>query len=320
MTDISRLQGMRQYFDSGATHTGAFRRRQLKAFKASLVKYEQELYTALYSDLKKVPEECWFTENGLLMQEINHTLNHLDNWMQPRSAGTNLVNLPSSSYLYPSPLGVVLIIGPWNFPLQLLLIPMVGAIAAGNAVVLKPSEYAPATAAVIEKMIKDTFPEELVQVAQGDGAKLVPEMMNQFRFDHVFYTGSIPVGKAIYQLAAKDLVPVTLELGGKDPCVVEADANLTVAARRIVLGKFSNAGQMCVSPDYLLVHTSVKERLLELMKKYIIQFFGEDPAATYGYNKIINEKNFDRLVFGCFGGWGYYWSWFICKDSRRRRQ
>lgn len=296
MTDISRLQGMRQYFDSGATRTGAFRRRQLKAFKASLVKYEQELYTALYTDLKKVPEECWFTENGLLMQEINHTLNHLDNWMQPRSAGTNLVNLPSSSYLYPSPLGVVLIIGPWNFPLQLLLIPMVGAIAAGNAVVLKPSEYAPATAAVIEKMIKDTFPEELVQVAQGDGAKLVPEMMNQFRFDHVFYTGSIPVGKAIYQLAAKDLVPVTLELGGKDPCVVEADANLTVAARRIVLGKFSNAGQMCVSPDYLLVHTSVKERLLELMKKYIIQFFGEDPAATYGYNKIINEKNFDRLV------------------------
>jgi aldehyde dehydrogenase (NAD+) len=209
---------------------------------------------------------------------------------------TNLVNLPSSSRLYPSPLGVVLIIGPWNFPLQLLLIPAIGAIAAGNAVVLKPSEYAPATAQLISKMIHETFPENLVQVVEGDGAELVPAMMNQFRFDHVFYTGSIPVGKAIYQLAAKDLVPVTLELGGKDPCVVEADASLEVAARRIVLGKYSNAGQMCVSPDYLIVHHSVKDRLLELMKKYIVQFFGDDPSTTYGYNKIINTKNFDRLT------------------------
>lgn len=296
MINISRLQDMRHYFDSGATRGYAFRKQQLLAFKACIKKYEQEIYTALYTDLKKVPEESWFTENGLLMQELNHTLSHLDEWMQPIRTRTNLVNLPSSSRLYPSPLGVVLIIGPWNFPLQLLLIPAIGAIAAGNAVVLKPSEYAPATAVLIEKMIRETFPENLVKVVQGDGAEVVPAMMNQFRFDHVFYTGSIPVGKAIYQLAAKDLVPVTLELGGKDPCVVEADASLEVAARRIVLGKFSNAGQMCVSPDYLVVHHSVKDRLLELMKKYIVQFFGEDPSITYGYNKIINTKNFDRLV------------------------
>jgi aldehyde dehydrogenase (NAD+) len=296
MTNISRLQDMRHYFDSGATRTYAFRKQQLLAFKACIKKYESEIYTALYADLKKVPEENWFTENGLLMQEINHTLSHLEEWMQPVRIRTNLVNLPSSSRLYPSPLGVVLIIGPWNFPLQLLLIPAIGAIAAGNCVVLKPSEYATATAALIEKMIRETFAENLVLVVQGDGAEVVPAMMNQFRFDHVFYTGSIPVGKAIYQLAAKDLVPVTLELGGKDPCVVEADANLEVAARRIVLGKYSNAGQMCVSPDYLLVHTSVKDRLMDLMKKYIIQFFGDNPETTYGYNKIINLKNFDRLT------------------------
>ena len=296
MNNISRLQDMRLYFESGATRTYAFRKQQLLAFKACIKKYESEIYTALYTDLKKVPEESWFTENGLLMQEINHTLSHLDEWMQPVHTRTNLVNLPSSSRLYPSPLGVVLIIGPWNFPLQLLLIPAIGAIAAGNCVLLKPSEYAPATAELIEKMIRETFPENFVGVVPGDGAEVVPAMMNNFRFDHVFYTGSIPVGKAIYQLAAKDLVPVTLELGGKDPCVVEADANLEVAARRITLGKFSNAGQMCVSPDYLLVHTRVKDRLMELMKKYIVQFFGEHPETTYGYNKIINLKNFDRLT------------------------
>lgn len=296
MTDISRLQDMRHYFESGITRPYAFRKQQLLAFKTSIKKYEQEIYAALHADLKKVPEESWFTENGLLMQEINHIINHLDEWMQPTRIRTNLVNLPSSSHLYPAPLGVVLIIGPWNFPLQLLLIPAIGAIAAGNCVVLKPSEYAPATAALIEKMIRETFPENLVAVVPGDGAVVVPDMMNHFRFDHVFYTGSIPVGKAIYQLAAKDLIPVTLELGGKDPCVVEADASLEVAARRITLGKFSNAGQMCVSPDYLLVHTSVKERLVELMKKYIVQFFGESPETTYGYNKIINLKNFDRLT------------------------
>lgn len=291
-----QLQLMRRFFDSGVTRPLAFRRQQLLAFRDHLKKYEQEIYDALYTDLKKVPEESWFTENGLLMQEINHTLKHLRSWMQPQRVPTNLVNFPSASRLYPAPLGVVMVIGPWNFPLQLLLIPVAGAIAAGNCVVVKPSELAPATAAIVEKLIRESFPQELAFVVQGDGATVVPQMMNQFRFDHVFYTGSIGVGKSIYQLAAKDLVPVTLELGGKDPCVVERDASLKVAARRIVLGKFSNAGQMCVSPDYLLVHAEVKEELVGLMKKYIRQFYGENPAQTYGYNKIINERRFDRLL------------------------
>lgn len=296
MADISSLRQMRQFFDSAVTRPYAFRKQQLIAFKNALNKYEKEIYDALYADLKKVPEESWFTENGLLMQEINYSLKNLQDWMQPERVGTNLINLPSLSYLYPSPKGVVLVIGPWNFPLQLLLIPVAGAIAAGNCVVVKPSEFAPATGAIIEKIISEIFSKKYVMVVQGDGATVVPDMMNNFRFDHVFYTGSIPVGKAIYQLAAKDLVPVTLELGGKDPCVVENDANLRVAAKRIVLGKFSNAGQMCVSPDYLLVHSSVKDKLLNYLIEYTQKFYGENPAETYGYDKIINEKRFDRLI------------------------
>lgn len=296
MADISSLRQMRQFFDSAVTRPYAFRKQQLIAFKNALNKYEKEIYDALYADLKKVPEESWFTENGLLMQEINYSLKNLQDWMQPERVGTNLINLPSLSYLYPSPKGVVLVIGPWNFPLQLLLIPVAGAIAAGNCVVVKPSEFAPATGAIIEKIISEIFSKKYVMVVQGDGATVVPDMMNNFRFDHVFYTGSIPVGKAIYQLAAKDLVPVTLELGGKDPCVVESDANLRVAAKRIVLGKFSNAGQMCVSPDYLLVHSSVKDKLLNYLIEYTQKFYGENPAETYGYDKIINEKRFDRLI------------------------
>lgn len=296
MVTIDELQNMRNYFNGGATNQYAFRLQQLKVFKQALIKYEEPLYEALYADLKKAKEECWVTEHGLLMQEINHAIKHLKEWMQPQRVGTSLLNLPSSSYLYPAAKGVVLIIGPWNFPLQLLLVPVAGAIAAGNCVVLKPSEYAPATAAVIEKMIHETFPKKLAMVVQGDGATVVPEMMNNFRFDHVFYTGSIPVGKAIYQMAAKELVPVTLELGGKDPCVVEADADLKVAARRITVGKFSNAGQMCVCPDYLLVHESVKDKLVELIKEATQKFYSNNPAEMYGYGKIINERRFDKLV------------------------
>ena len=290
------LQQQRSYFNKGNTRSFEFRHTQLLVFKKTILKYEDQINKALQHDLKKTVEECWVTETGLLIQEINHTLKHLRDWMRPERVGTNLLNLPSSSYLYPAPRGVVLVIGPWNFPLQLLLIPVVGAIAAGNCVVIKPSEFAPATALVVEQIIKEAFTKELAFVVQGEGATVVPHMMNNFRFDHVFYTGSIPVGKAIYQLAAKDLVPVTLELGGKDPCVVEADADLKVAARRIAVGKFTNAGQMCVCPDYLLVHASVKDKLIGYIKEAASKFYTNDPASAYGYGKIINEKRFDKLV------------------------
>jgi aldehyde dehydrogenase (NAD+) len=293
---IGALLEMRRYYDTGATRLYSFRQQHLLTFKQTILKYETEINRALYEDLKKTPEEVWTTETGLLLQDISHISKHLKQWMQPERVRTNLLNLPSTSYLYPSPKGVVLVIGTWNFPLQLMLIPFAGAIAAGNCVVLKPSEFAPATATVIARMIAEIFPRELALVVLGNGAEMVPAMMSNFRFDHVFYTGSIPVGKSIYQMAAKELVPITLELGGKNPCIIEKDADLRVAARRIAVGKFTNAGQMCVCPDYLLAHAEVKDTLIDLIRRYIVKFYGDHPADGYGYGKIVNETRFDKLI------------------------
>lgn len=292
----ARLAAMRSYFNSGITKTFAFRKQQLLALKKAVMAHETDIYVALYTDLKKSKEECWVTENGFFLAEMNDTINQLREWIQPESVHTNLLNLPSGSRIMREPLGVVLIIGPWNYPFQLLFTPLLGAIAAGNCVVLKPSEFAPATAAVMQKIIESCFPKEYILYVPGDGATVIPDMMNQFRFDHVFYTGSTQVGKRIYQMAAENLVPVTLELGGKSPCVVDADANIAIAAKRIVMTKFSNAGQMCVAPDYVLVHSSQQQALVAEMKKRILQFFGETPESCENYGKMINEKQFSRVV------------------------
>jgi aldehyde dehydrogenase (NAD+) len=290
-----QLLQQRRYFNSGATRSFAFRQQQLKKLRAAILQYEQPLHEALYADLKKSPEESWVTETGFTLSEISATLKHLKQWMQPRAARTNLLNLPSKSYTVTEPLGVVLIIAPWNYPLQLLFTPMVGAIAAGNCITLKSSEHAPATSAVIKTLIQSCFDPEYILFTEGDGATIVPAMMQQFRFDHVFFTGSTTVGRLIYKMAADQLTPATLELGGKSPCVVEADANIAVAARRIAVAAFSNAGQMCVSPDYILVHASRKDELVEALKKNLVQFFSEHPEQDYNYCKIINERQFDRL-------------------------
>ena len=290
-----QLQIMRRYFDAGHTKSYSFRREQLKKLKSAILQYEEELYSALQTDLNKCREESWVTELGFVYSEINAALKNLRSWMRPEYAGTNLVNLPSSSRVMKEPLGVVLVIGPWNYPFMLLLNPVVGAIAAGNCVVIKPSEFAKATAAVIQKIIESLYPPEYICYVQGEGQEVIPAMMQPFRFDHVFYTGSTAVGKVIYKMAAEQLVPVTLELGGKSPCVVEADANIRVAARRIAVTKFSNAGQMCVAPDYLLVHESVMDRFLEELKKAIPRMYGEKPEEDYGYCRIINEKQFNRI-------------------------
>lgn len=287
---------MRRYFESGITRDHAFRKQQLIKLREAIIKYERSLHEALYTDLKKSPEECWVTETGFLLAEINNTIKHFHKWMQPEGTSTNLLNLPSKSYVLAEPLGVVLIIGPWNYPLQLLFTPMVGAIAAGNCVVLKSSEFAPATAAVMQKIIDETFGKQYIQLTEGDGATVIPAMMNNFTFDHVFYTGSTAVGRIIYKMAAERLVPVTLELGGKSPCVVESDANIKVAARRIAMTKFSNAGQMCVAPDYVLVHASKKEELVTALRSVIKQFFGDAAEESYNYGKIINERQFNRLA------------------------
>ncbi len=293
---LSILHQMRRHFGTGITKTYDFRRRQLLALKKAIESREQELYAALYADLKKSPEECWITEIGFVLSELKNTIRHLRSWMQAEAKRTNLLNFPSSSQLVYEPLGVVLIAAPWNYPLQLLFTPLIGAIAAGNCVMLKPSEFAPATSAVMQEIITHTFPPEYIGYTTGDGATVIPVMMNEFRFDHIFYTGSTVVGRILYKLAAAQLVPVTLELGGKSPCVVEADAKIAVTAKRIVMTKFSNAGQMCVAPDYLLVHHSVKDQLLEAMKQTIGQFFTESPETCYHYGKIINQKQFHRII------------------------
>ncbi len=296
MSLINELENLRNYFERGATLSADFRIEQLKKLKQSILEYEYELYQALYTDLKKNKEETWVTETGMVISELNTALRKIKSWMRPEKVRTNLLNLPSSSRILREPLGVLLIIGPWNYPFQLLINPLIGAIAAGNCVVLKPSEFAPATDVVMKKIIESVFPKEYILYVQGEGQQVIPQMMNAFRFDHVFYTGSTAVGKIIYKMAAEKVVPVTLELGGKSPCVVDADANLKVAARRIAMTKFSNAGQMCVAPDYVLVHQSVKQPFVDAMQETIHQFFGDKPEENYNYGKMISEKQFDRVV------------------------
>lgn len=295
-TILLNLQTMQNYFNSGITRSHSFRKEQLEKLRQAILDNEQEIYAALKADLNKSTEETWVTETGMTLAELNFVLGNLKKWIQPERVATNLLNQPSSSYILREPLGVVLIISPWNYPFQLLFNPLIGAIAAGNCVVLKASEFAPATAAIMRKIIEQNFPPEYILFLDGDGATEIPSMMNNFVFDHVFYTGSTAVGKIIYKMAAEKLVPVTLELGGKSPCVVESEANIPVAAKRIAMAKFSNCGQMCVTPDYILVHESQKEALIANLKKYIAQFFSAQPETSYNYGRIINEKQFDRIV------------------------
>jgi aldehyde dehydrogenase (NAD+) len=292
---MEQLEKMRTYFESGATQSHTFRKKKLQKLRAAVIAHEEEIYTALHKDLRKSKEECYVTENGFFLAEINNAIKKLSGWMKPQGVGTNLLNFPSKSFIISEPLGVVLIIAPWNYPFQLLMTPVIGAIAAGNCVVMKPSELAPATEAVMKKIIESTFEKKYIFYTEGDGATVVPELMNNFIFDHVFYTGSTMVGKIIYELAAKNLVPVTLELGGKSPCIVEADVDMKLTAKRIAMPKFSNAGQMCVAPDYVLVHESVKDALVVEMKNALVQFFGEDAQQSGFYGRIINERQFVRL-------------------------
>jgi aldehyde dehydrogenase (NAD+) len=289
------IETLRQYFQSGATQPYAFRLLQLQRLKQLVLDNEQALYKALHADLKKTDEDAWATEIGFFLSELNYTIEHLKGWMQPKSVPTNLVNMPSSSFTIQEPLGVVCIIAPWNYPFQLLFTPLIGAIAGGNCAVLKPSEFAPATAAVMRRIIADLFPENYILYLEGDGAQVLPPLLTQNRFDHIFYTGSTMVGKIIYKLAAEHLVPVTLELGGKSPAVICDDANLRVAARRLANPKFSNCGQMCIAPDYILVPSHLKDELIKELIIAIQKFYGVDAESSEHYGKIINEKQWLRL-------------------------
>jgi aldehyde dehydrogenase (NAD+) len=290
------IENLRAYFLSGATQSYDFRLNQLKRLKKVVLESEKELYQALYADLKKTDEDAWATEVGFFLSELNDTIEHLKSWMQPNTVATNMVNQPSTSFTVQEPLGVVCIIAPWNYPFQLLFTPLIGAIAGGNCAVLKPSEFAPATAKVMGKIIDALFPDNYILYLEGEGATVLPPLLTENRFDHIFYTGSTAVGKIIYKYAAEQLVPVTLELGGKSPAVITSDANLRVAARRLASPKFSNAGQMCIAPDYVLVPTELKEELVKELIKAIQQFYGADAAASEHYGKIINERQWTRLT------------------------
>jgi aldehyde dehydrogenase (NAD+) len=293
---MNQLYEHRIFFNKGITQDAGFRKKQLQNFLKAIDANEIAIYDALYKDLKKSKEEVWVTEISIVRNEIKHAIKNLQNWMQPKRTSTNIVNLPSKSYVLSEPKGVVLIIAPWNYPFQLLFNPLVGAIAAGNCVALKASEFAPATDALMHKIITETFDANYISYYKGDGATVVPQLINNFTFDHIFYTGSTAVGKIIYKMAAENLVPVTLELGGKSPCVVDATANITIAAKRIAVAKFNNCGQMCVAPDYVLVHQSKKEELIKALQKTIVDFFTNDASTSYNYGKIINERQYNRLL------------------------
>ncbi len=293
---LNKLQLHREFYNTGATKDLSFRKTQLKKLKKAIIDNEQAIYTALYTDLKKSKEEAWVTELAIVINEIDYFMKNMANLTTPERVPTNFSNWPSKSYIYNEPLGVVLVIAPWNYPLQLLFNPLIGAMAAGNCVALKSSEHAPATDAVMHKIITETLDAQYVSYHQGNGAAVVPEMMNGFIFDHVFYTGSTAVGKLIYKMAAENLVPVTLELGGKSPCVVTEKVNIKKVAKRIVVSKFSNCGQMCVAPDYVLVHQTQKNVLIDALKTTIQKFYSAQPQTNANYGKVINEHQWQRII------------------------
>ncbi len=271
----------------------AARRNNLIKLRKSVLKFQSEINKALYLDLHKSEFEAYATETGFVLQEISFHLKHLKRWMKPKRVATPLTSFPASSKITCEPKGRVLILSPWNYPFQLLVAPLVGALSAGNRVILKPSEISQNTAAVLERLIKETFPPETVALFNG-GVETARALL-QLPFDHIFFTGSSRTGKIVMQEAAKNMTPVTLELGGKSPCVVDKDVNLRLAARRIVWGKLLNAGQTCIAPDYLLVHKEIKEPLIDALKEQIVQAFGTDIGSNAEYPRIISGANVERL-------------------------
>ncbi|HDR6289186.1 TPA: aldehyde dehydrogenase [Bacillus cereus] len=286
-------QKQRSFFRSGKTKNVQFRINTLNKLRELILSNEKEILKGLKDDLNKPEAEAFRTEIKLVLGEIDFTLDNLVSWASPREVETPSSHVGSTSYIYPEPFGVALIIAPWNYPFQLALAPLVGAIAAGNCAVLKPSELTPHTSRILAKIINANFPEEYICVVEGEietSTALLKE-----KFDHIFFTGSTMVGKVVAEAAAKNLTPVTLELGGKSPCIVHEDADLEEAATRIIRGKFLNAGQTCVAPDYLLVQRSVKEKLLDKLKEVISNTYGEDISQNLDFPRIINEKHFNRL-------------------------
>ncbi len=289
----SIVAAQREYFASGETLSYDFRRRQLKTLLAALEKWNSRLCDALWSDLHKSAEEAVLTEISIVGGEIKNHLSHLKKWMKFKCFTTPIKMMPSRSYVTSEPLGCSLIISPWNYPVQLLLNPLVGAISAGCTALLKPSPYVPNVSATLEAMIKECFEERYIAVVQGN--REVNKMLLEERFDMIFFTGSPMLGKEVMQAASKNLTPVILELGGKSPCVVDSGADVNIAARRIAWGKTLNAGQTCIAPDYLLIHSSVKEKFIETFKKELARLHGEDIRQSRHFARMVSDKAFKRV-------------------------
>lgn len=287
------VERQRKFYYSDATRPYSFRKEQLKQMKRMLKAYEKDMYRVLKADLNKSRHEAITTELGIVHAEIDFALKHLKEWMEDEEVATPLTHKGSRSFISYEPYGVTLIISPWNYPIQLALAPMIGAIAAGNTVILKPSEIAVHTSNLLKEMIEAYFAKEVISVVEG-GAETTTALLEQ-QFDYIFFTGSTAVGKIIMEKASHHLTPVTLELGGKSPTIVDSDANLSLAAKRIVWGKFTNAGQTCVAPDYVYVHEKVYMKLLREMKRHIQRMYGKRPLNNKHYTRIINKKHFDRL-------------------------
>jgi aldehyde dehydrogenase (NAD+) len=284
----------RRFFQSGATRSLEFRRAQLDKLQTVLVAHEAEILGALHADLRKPAHEAYSAEIALVLGEIHHAQRHLGSWTKPRKRRAPWLAWPSSGSVRPEPRGVSLILGPWNYPVQLLLSPLVASIAAGNCAVIKPSEFAVQTSATLGRVIRAAFTEDYIAVVEGD--RLQAEALLRERFDTIFFTGSTQVGRAVMTAAARHLTPVTLELGGKCPCIVAADTPIDITARRVVWGKFMNAGQTCVAPDFVLVDRRIRADFVQALRQAVGDFYGVDPRQSPNYGRIINRRHFDRLT------------------------
>lgn len=288
------LQAQRAFFRRGGSRPVASRRAALLRLRDAVVREETALLAALYEDLGRPEAEAYASEIAFVLAEIDFALRNLEGWARPRKERTPPLLFPATSWIQPEPFGCALVIGPWNYPVQLLLVPLIGALAAGNCAVLKPSELAPRTGKVIAHLVASAFPVEHVAVVQG-GADAVQGLLAQ-RFDVIFFTGGTRVGRIVMEAAARFLTPLTLELGGKSPCIVDASADLEVAARRIAWGKFMNAGQTCVAPDFILVHAAVHGELVQRLAATVRAFYGEKPRRSPDFGRIVNAAHFERLV------------------------
>ena len=294
MTTAEILQLQREYFLTGETKSVKFRKKQLELLKQTILANEKKIYEALKEDLGKSEIESYMCEVALVVNEIKYILKHLKSFVKKKKVPTSIVNFPASSYEMPCPKGNVLIMSPWNYPFMLTIEPLVDALAAGNTAIVKPSAYSKATSKLIYEMLSSTFEQKYVAVVTG-GREVNQDLLT-LKFDHIFFTGSKAVGHEVLKNAERNLTTVTLELGGKSPCIVDKTAPIALAAKRIVFGKFINCGQTCIAPDYILVHESVKEMFLRSLILEIKLQYGENPLTDPLYGKIISEKHFDKVV------------------------